>query len=90
MTFSLLFNLDSSEKNDHHQVHDEVVQFHDHDFQSATGLPNPNFENQECLPKNPGVNQGTYNKNSGEKPGVFYNSYELIWPSCFEENCNFC
>ena len=47
MTFSLLFNLDSSEKNDHHQVHDEVVQFHDHDFQSATGLPNPNFENQE-------------------------------------------
>ena len=35
MTFSLLFNLDSSEKNDHHQAHDEVVQFHDHDFQPA-------------------------------------------------------
>ena len=35
MTFSLLFNLDSSEKNDHHQVYDEVVQFHDHDFKPA-------------------------------------------------------
>ena len=35
MTFSLLFNLDSSEKNDHHQAYDEVVQFSDHNFQSA-------------------------------------------------------
>ena len=35
MTFSLLFNIDSSEKNDRHQAHDEVAQFHDHDFQPA-------------------------------------------------------
>ena len=31
----MLFNLDSSEKNDHHPVPDEVFQFHDHDFPSA-------------------------------------------------------
>ncbi len=40
--------------------------------------------------KKSGVEQEIFSEKSGEKPEDFYQNYEAIWHSYFEENWNLC
>jgi len=37
----------------------------------GTGLPNPNFKNQEFFPKKPGVGQETFDTNQEKNQEIF-------------------